>query len=165
MARPRDYHTKDSQIQRADLWLQRGRRERGELDWEFGVSRRKPVYIGWINNKVLLYRTGSYIQYSVINHNGKEQKLDSLPLFLFILMFSFLFWSSRPFVIIPILLKELPLAIPYGQFKIKQIIGFSLTLLLFNFWGTFFCHTRNLELAVLFLQYFTEILCHFHGFR
>ena len=123
MDRSRDYHTKDSQIQRADLWLQRGRRERGELVWEFGVSRCKPVYIGWINNKVLLYRTGSYIQYSIINHNGKEQKLDSLPLFLFILMFSFPFWSSRPFVKIPFLFKELPLAIPYGQFKIKQIIG------------------------------------------
>ena len=30
------------------------------------------VYIGWINNKVLLYSTGNYIQYPVINHNGKE---------------------------------------------------------------------------------------------
>ena len=26
----------------------------------------------WINNKVLLYKTGNYIQYPVINHNGKE---------------------------------------------------------------------------------------------
>ena len=29
-------------------------------------------YIEWINNKVLLYSTGNYIQYPVINHNGKE---------------------------------------------------------------------------------------------
>jgi len=29
-------------------------------------------YIEWINNKVLLYSTRSYIQYSEINHNGKE---------------------------------------------------------------------------------------------
>ena len=28
-------------------------------------------YIEWIN-KVLLYSIGNYIQYSVINHNGKE---------------------------------------------------------------------------------------------
>ena len=27
---------------------------------------------GWINNKVLPYSTGNYIQYPVINHNGKE---------------------------------------------------------------------------------------------
>ena len=26
----------------------------------------------WINSKVLQYSTGSYIQYPVINHNGKE---------------------------------------------------------------------------------------------
>ena len=38
---------------------------------KFGVSRCKPVYVRWIN-KVLLYSTGNYIQYSVINHNGKE---------------------------------------------------------------------------------------------
>ena len=30
------------------------------------------LYIGWINSKVLLYSTGNYIQYPVINHNGKE---------------------------------------------------------------------------------------------
>ena len=42
------------------------------LDWEFGISRGKLLYIEWINSKVLLYRTGNYIQYPVINHNGKE---------------------------------------------------------------------------------------------
>ena len=26
----------------------------------------------WINNEVLLYSTRNYIQYPVINHNGKE---------------------------------------------------------------------------------------------
>ena len=28
----------------------------------------------WIENKVLLYRTGNGIQYPVINHNGKEDE-------------------------------------------------------------------------------------------
>ena len=28
--------------------------------------------MGWINNKVLLYSTGNYTEYSVVNHNGKE---------------------------------------------------------------------------------------------
>ena len=41
------------------------------MDWESGVSRCELVYREWIN-KVLLYSTGNYIQYPVINHNGKE---------------------------------------------------------------------------------------------
>ena len=44
----------------------------GGVGWEFGVSTCKLLYIEWINNKVLLYSTGNYIQYPVINHNGKE---------------------------------------------------------------------------------------------
>ena len=38
-------------------------------DWEFGISRCKLLYIEWINDKVLLYSMGNYIQYPVINHN------------------------------------------------------------------------------------------------
>ena len=37
----------------------------------FEISRCKLVYIGCINNKVLLYSAGNYIQYAKINHNGK----------------------------------------------------------------------------------------------
>ena len=47
------------------------RDERGE-DWKFRTDRWKPLYIGWINNNILLYSTGNYIQYPVINHNEKE---------------------------------------------------------------------------------------------
>ena len=38
---------------------------RGGMDWKFGVSRCKLVliYIQWINNNVLIYSTGNYIQY------------------------------------------------------------------------------------------------------
>ena len=43
---------------------------RGE-DWEVGVSRCNLLYTGWTNNKVLLYNTENYIQYPMINHNGK----------------------------------------------------------------------------------------------
>ena len=42
------------------------------MDWEFGISRYKLLYTGKINNKILLYSTGNYIQYPAINHNGKE---------------------------------------------------------------------------------------------
>ena len=44
----------------------------GRIDWEFGISRCKLLLIRWINYKVLLHSTGNYIQYPVINHNGKE---------------------------------------------------------------------------------------------
>ena len=37
-------------------------------DWEFGTSRCKLLRIEWINNKILQYTTGKYIQYPVINH-------------------------------------------------------------------------------------------------
>ena len=42
------------------------------MDWDFGISRCKLLYRGWINNKVLLYIIGNYTQDPVINHNGKE---------------------------------------------------------------------------------------------
>ena len=54
------------------LVVAKGDGGRGGKDWEFGISRGKLLYIQWINNKVLLYGTGNYIQYPVINHNGKE---------------------------------------------------------------------------------------------
>ena len=47
------------------------------MDWESGVSRCKLLYRKWINDKVLPYSTGDYIQYLVINHNGKEYEKDS----------------------------------------------------------------------------------------
>ena len=65
----------DSQTKTTDLWLP-GVGGGGGMDWEFGISRCKLVYIGWINNWVLLYSTGNYIQYPVINHNGKEYEKE-----------------------------------------------------------------------------------------
>ena len=44
------------------------------MEWEFGVSGCKLFYIGWINHKILLQSTGNYIQYPIINYNGKEYK-------------------------------------------------------------------------------------------
>ena len=44
----------------------------GGMDGEFVVNRYKLLCTGWINNKVLLYSTGNYMQYPVTNHNGKE---------------------------------------------------------------------------------------------
>ena len=39
-------------------------------------SRGRLVHIGWINNMVLLCSTGNYIQYPVVNHNGKEYEKE-----------------------------------------------------------------------------------------
>ena len=44
------------------------------MEWEFGIRRCKLLSLEWINNKVLLYSTGNYIQYLLINNNGKEKK-------------------------------------------------------------------------------------------
>ena len=46
----------------------------GRGDLATGVSRYKLLYIGWINNKVLLYSTGNYIQYLVLNFMEKNMK-------------------------------------------------------------------------------------------
>ena len=43
---------------------------RGKEDWKSGIGRCKLLCIGWINNKVLLYRMGNYIQHPIINHRG-----------------------------------------------------------------------------------------------
>ena len=44
----------------------------GGMVWEVGISRCKLLYTEWINDKVLLYSTENYIQYPMINHNGKN---------------------------------------------------------------------------------------------
>ena len=41
------------------------------MDWDFEINRCKSLYTGWMDNKVLLYSTGNYIQYPVINYNEK----------------------------------------------------------------------------------------------
>ena len=48
----------------------------GGKDWEFGLSRCKLLCTGWINNKVLPYNTGNYIQCPMINHNGKKHEQE-----------------------------------------------------------------------------------------
>ena len=52
--------------------------EWGGTEWEFRTDvckLFKLLYTGWIN-KVPLCRTGNYIQYPVINHNGKEYEKE-----------------------------------------------------------------------------------------
>ena len=44
------------------------------------VSKCKLLYMGWINSKVLMYSTGNYNQYPVINHIGKEYENEYICL-------------------------------------------------------------------------------------
>ena len=57
----------DSQTQKTNLELPKGKGGGGGINQEFGISRYTPLYIKQINNN-----TGNYIQYPVINHNEKE---------------------------------------------------------------------------------------------
>ena len=47
------------------------------MEGEFGVNRSKVLRIEWIN-KDLLSSTGNYIQYPVINHNGKKYEKECI---------------------------------------------------------------------------------------
>ena len=53
----------------------------GMVAGEFGIGRCKLVYIGWINNKVLLCSTGNYIQYPVINQNMEEYEKEYIYMY------------------------------------------------------------------------------------
>ena len=67
----------DLEKKRADLWLPRESMDGGRKDWEYRNNRCKLLYLEWINSKVLPYSTGNYVQYPVINHNGKRKDLRS----------------------------------------------------------------------------------------
>ena len=49
-----------------------------------GLADADDYTVGWINNKVLLYSTGNYSQYPVINHNGKEYKKECIYVYIYI---------------------------------------------------------------------------------
>ena len=61
------------------------------MKWGFGVSRCKLVYREWINNKVLLYSTGNCIQYTVINHNGKEYEKECVCVCVYIYIYIYIY--------------------------------------------------------------------------
>jgi len=101
---PRDYHTKWNQTEEdkyrvtphvehlkydtkelickteTDSDIQTCRCQRGgdmgDLHWQFRISRCELSHKEWINNEVLRDSIGNYIQYSVINQNGKEYEKE-----------------------------------------------------------------------------------------
>ena len=62
------------------LVVAKGQGGGGELDWEVGISRCKLLHTEWIDNQVLLYSTGNYIQYPEVNHKGKEYEKEYIHL-------------------------------------------------------------------------------------
>ena len=50
----------------------------GGKEWESGISRGKPLYIGWINHKSYCIAHVNYIQCPLINHNGKEYNKENI---------------------------------------------------------------------------------------
>ena len=65
----------DSKIERSDLRLPREKQVR------IG-NKHKLLYIEWIN-KVLLDNTGNFIQYLVIDHNGKECEKQYICIYMY----------------------------------------------------------------------------------
>ena len=57
-----------------------GGRERDGL----GVCRCKLLHIEWINNKVLMYIRGNYIEYLVLNHNGNTHTHTHTHIYIYI---------------------------------------------------------------------------------
>ena len=55
---------------------QRGKVGVGGINWEFGINVYTLLYIKYIINKDLLYRTGNSTQYSVITYMGKESEKE-----------------------------------------------------------------------------------------
>ena len=47
--------------------LDKGEEDGEGMEWDFGISRCKLVYTGWMKNKVVLQSTGDSIQYLEIN--------------------------------------------------------------------------------------------------
>ena len=90
----------DPQIENR-LVVAKGKWGEGGLYWEFGTSKCKLFCIKWINNKVLLYSTGNYIQYPVMNHNGKDYEKEYIYICMCVCVYtspgcrvcSFLFFS------------------------------------------------------------------------
>ena len=52
---------------------------RGGVDRQFGIQRCKLVYTELTDNKVLIYSSGNYIQYPVINHTHTHTRIQGFP--------------------------------------------------------------------------------------
>ena len=52
------------------------------MDWEFGVSSCQLLHLEWIDNEVLLYSTGNYIQSLGIEHDGRKYRKRNIYIYM-----------------------------------------------------------------------------------
>ena len=65
----------DSQAQKTNLWLPKGKGGGGGINQEFGNNIYTLLYIKLVN-KDLLYSTGNYTQYFLITYKGKKSEKE-----------------------------------------------------------------------------------------
>ena len=81
---------KQNQKHREQISAGQGEGVGGGMDWEIRV-RCKFLCLEWINNKVLLYSIENYIQYPMINHNGKEYfKKECVCVYIYIYIYIYM---------------------------------------------------------------------------
>ena len=68
------------------------------MDWEFGVSRYKLFHLEWMSNEVLLYSTGTSIQLSGINHDGKEYKRECVCLYVCVCVYIYIHTHTHTYI-------------------------------------------------------------------
>ena len=62
-----------------EAWLQTTGLQRVGYNWVTECTHTHThIYVERINNQVLLYSIRNYIQYPVINHNGKECEIECI---------------------------------------------------------------------------------------
>ena len=54
---------------------------RRQTEWEFTISRCKLLSVECTNSRVLLHNIGNYIQYPLINHNGREYEKECIHMY------------------------------------------------------------------------------------
>ena len=60
----------DSEIQKINLQLPKGKGEGGGTNQEYRINRYKPLCIKLITSKDILYSTGNYSYYLIITYDG-----------------------------------------------------------------------------------------------
>ena len=134
------------------MWLPRGRRRRGEKEWEFGISRGKLSAVGWRNNKALLYSTGNYFQHPVTNYNTKEYEKACMYVCMYVCMCVYIYIYDNP---------KLPIHTTFPPpFGINTLVLY-ICVSYFCFANKFICiiflfHISDIMIFVfLFMTYFT----------
>ena len=64
---------KNLQILKSNIWLPKGKPWERGINWEDGIDKHTLLYIEYMTNKDLMYKTGRSTQCSVITYMRKKQ--------------------------------------------------------------------------------------------